>query len=320
MSDLVSVIVPIYNVEQYLERCIKSIQNQTYKNLEIILVDDGSPDKCGEICDRYEKEDSRIRVVHKVNGGLSSARNAGIEVANGEFFMFIDSDDCIASNTVERLYSICGDSNKEIDIVICGYKRFSKDGEISTIDSSIKNNISIIGKDDAMSRIYSHGVKYVVAWNKMYRRTLFTNVRYKEGKLNEDEFTTYKLYGNANKIAEIDDLLYFYFYNGNSITTNEKYMISQDLYEAFDECIEYYKENNYEKALKVIKKAYLDRIISRCKMAYELRPAKEEYCRELLNFYRKKYSVFSKDVSGIGYRIFYVSYRLYFGILRIKER
>lgn len=317
MSDLVSVIVPIYNVEQYLERCIKSIQNQTYRNLEIILVDDGSPDNCGEICDRYATEDERIKVVHKNNGGLSSARNAGIAVAQGEYYLFIDSDDCIAVNMVERMYSVC--KYNDTDITICGYQRFSEDEEISLIDTSKKEKLTILDKDEAMSRIYSRGVKYVVAWNKMYRKTLFDDVSYKEGKLNEDEFTTYKLYGNSNKIAEIDDVLYFYFYNGNSITTNEKYIVSRDLFEAFDECIEYYT-GRYPKSLHFIKKAYLDRIISRCRMAISLTTPKHEYCKELVQFYRKKYKLFSTDVSGIGYRLFYISYRLYFAILKIKER
>lgn len=317
MSDLVSVIVPIYNVEQYLERCIKSIQNQTYKNIEIILVDDGSPDNCGEICERYAVGDKRIKVVHKKNGGLSSARNAGIAVARGEYYLFIDSDDCIAVNMVERMYSVC--KHNDTDIVICGYQRFSEDEEIASIDTSKKEKLTILDKDEAMSRIYSHGVKYVVAWNKMYRKTLFDNVRYKEGKLNEDEFTTYKLYGNSNKIAEIEDVLYFYFYNGNSITTNEKYIVSRDLYEAFDECIEYYT-GRYPKSLHNIKKAYLDRIISRCRMGILLNPPKYEYCNQLAKFYKEKYKLFSKDVRGIGYKLFYISYKLYFAILKIKEK
>lgn len=315
MPDLISVIVPIYKVEQYLERCITSIQCQTYTNLEIILVDDGSPDRCGEICDRYAVRDKRIRVVHKVNGGLSSARNAGIDVAGGKYYMFIDSDDCISENMIERMYAVC--IEKDTEIVICGYKRFSKDNEITGFHSQKKGKIEILDKEEAISRIYTQGVKYVVAWNKLYKSDLFQNVRYREGKLNEDEFSTYKLYSSSNRIAEIEDELYFYFYNGNSITANEKYIISRDLFEAFDECIEYYT-GRYPKALKNIKKAYLDRIISRCRMAFAI--SRYDYCSQLAKFYRKKYRVFSREVGGIGYRVFYISYRLYFTILKIKDK
>ena len=317
MQKLVSVIVPVYGVEQYLERCIISILNQTYSNLEIILVDDGSKDNSPAICDEYEKKDSRIKVVHKVNGGLSSARNAGIEVANGEYYIFIDSDDCIAPNMIERLCSVCEENDS--DIAICGYERFSDDKEIESIDTSRKEKLTILDKDEAMSRIYSKGVKYVAAWNKLYRKKLFNNITYKEGKLNEDEFTTYKLFGESDKIVEIDAPLYFYFYNGNSITTNEKYIVSRDLFEAFDECIEYYTDK-YPKSLHYVKKAYLDRIISRCRMAITLNPPKHEYCKDLVKLYREKYKCYGNEVGGIGYKIFYFSYRLYFAILKIKER
>lgn len=320
-NELISVIVPVYQVEKYLERCVDSILKQTYTNIEVILVDDGSKDNSPAICDEYLEKDSRIKVIHKKNGGLSSARNAGIEKAEGDWLMFIDSDDCISLQMIERMYSICNDNgNGGTDIVICGYKRFSDIEEINEHELKKNTQMEVLDSDEAISRIYSRGINYVVAWNKIYRRKLFDNIRYKEGKLNEDEFTTYKLFGNANRIIEIHEELYFYFYNGNSITTNQKYIISNDLFEAFDECIEYYEKYNYLKSLSLIKKAYLDRIISRCKMALNLDPPKYEYCNELVLFYRKKYKELSKDVSGIGYRLFFFSYKVYFLILKILKK
>ena len=118
MNDLISIIVPVYNVEQYLDRCVKSLLQQTYKNLEIILVDDGSPDRCGQMCDNYAKLDSRVLVIHKENGGLSDARNAGLSHAHGEYIAFVDSDDYIEADMISELYNAC--HNQDADIVVCG--------------------------------------------------------------------------------------------------------------------------------------------------------------------------------------------------------
>ena len=145
MNSLISVIVPIYNVEKYLDRCVESIINQTYKNLEIILVDDGSPDNCTQMCDDYAKKDSRIRVVHKENGGLSDARNAGMEVATGEYVSFIDSDDYISLDFYETLFQTMIDNDS--DIVECSVVKFYENGKFDEYsdDQMIKNFNTVDG-------------------------------------------------------------------------------------------------------------------------------------------------------------------------------
>lgn len=213
----VSVIVPIYNVEEYLPKCVLSIQNQSYGNLEIILVDDGSPDKCGDICEEYKLKDERIKVVHKPNGGLSDARNAGMEVATGEYYVFIDSDDYIHPQMIEKL--IEARDKTGADIVVSGLKYV---GENENVDYETIGNVhitEIVSDEDRILYFYEKKyVEFVVAWNKLYPADYFENIKYPKGKIHEDEFTTYKLLEKADKIAFIDIPLYFYVQRKNSIT------------------------------------------------------------------------------------------------------
>ena len=216
MDKLVSVIVPVYKVEDYLVECIESIRNQTYKNIEIILVDDGSPDKCPDICDAYLEKDMRIKVFHKENGGLSSARNYGIDVATGEYITFVDSDDSINERFVEFLYSMCEDNNCQI--AQCDF--------LMTKEDSIKlcpqrnSKIEICNSIEAVKRSYTgfEVVKYLLAWNKMYHKSLFDDIRFPLGKLHEDVFVSYRLYWKAKKIAITNLYLYYYLQREGSIT------------------------------------------------------------------------------------------------------
>ncbi len=239
-NDLISIIVPIYNVEKYLKKCVESICNQTYQNLEIILVDDGSPDKCGEICDGYAKADKRIKVIHKKNGGLSSARNAGLDIAKGEYISFIDSDDYIASDFIEKLYLLC--IKNDADIAECGFTKFQDKIKIEKLDEDIK----IYTSKEMQTRMYSNNyVGTTVVWNKLYKKYIYNDLRFPIGKINEDEFCTYKALYNCNKnIVVTNKALYYYRYNPSSIMGKKFDLKRLDALEAFDERKRFYEERN----------------------------------------------------------------------------
>ena len=212
IKDKISVIVPIYNVENYLKKCIHSIVNQTYKNLEIILVDDGSPDNCGQICDDYAKKDTRIKVIHKKNGGLSDARNAGLEVCTGDYISFVDSDDWIEFNTYEIMMKNMNEYNG--DIVVSNINYVYKDKVKSKYS---EDKIRCFNKEEAMKELIKDGLVQAVVWNKLYKRVFIDNLRFKVGKLNEDEFFTYKICAKAERIVYIPDALYQYRQREDSI-------------------------------------------------------------------------------------------------------
>ncbi len=212
-KDIISVIVPIYNVEKYLNRCIDSIINQTYKNLEIILVDDGSPDNCPKICDEYAKKDDRIKVIHKENGGLSDARNKGIKIASGEYIGFVDSDDYIDEKMYEYLLKLIKDNNAEISV--CGYKKVYSE-EIEYI--SYGKDTVLDTTEGLKTLLYNNDVGNYV-WNKLFLTSSFkeNNIEFPKGKIMEDILTTYKLYEKANRIAIGTDEFYNYVQRENSI-------------------------------------------------------------------------------------------------------
>lgn len=208
--EKISVIVPIYNVEEYLERCIKTIINQTYKDLEIILVDDGSTDSSGKICDNYAKKDNRIVVIHKKNGGLSDARNAGIDKSTGKYLYFIDSDDYIELNMLEDLYHNCVDNSCEIAIsnkfIEYDEKNFYEQKSIlaDKVADSIEALELLLLSDPAI-------------WNKLFLKDLFNNIRFPKGKLYEDIITTPFLFEKAKRVYFNSNSYYHYIQRNNSI-------------------------------------------------------------------------------------------------------
>ena len=212
-EPLISVIVPIYNVERYLEKCINSILNQTYQNLEVILVDDGSPDNCGEICDIYSDKDLRIKVIHKKNGGLSDARNTGIDAAEGEYLAFVDSDDTIMPEMMEKLYQRIDIDGS--DMAVCGCKRVDQKGVIL---SEVYLPDNLLSGFDALKQSYdNNGVLYTMACNKLIKRELFQNIRFPIGKYNEDEFTLYRVIDQCRQISIVSETLYIYYQRSDSI-------------------------------------------------------------------------------------------------------
>jgi len=211
---MISVIIPVYKVEECLNRCVDSILNQTYKNIEIILVDDGSPDKCGKICDRYAAKDNRIQVLHKENGGLSSARNAGIEIANGEYYTFLDSDDWVDNRYIEKLYTLIKET--ESDISVCNFEKvYSEDTKLENSKIEIYEFTNIEALEQLTGRFY---IQLVTAWGKLYHRSLFKDIRYPVCKIHEDEYIAHHLYYKANKIVMTTEKLLYYWQREDSIT------------------------------------------------------------------------------------------------------
>lgn len=215
-KNKVSIIIPVYKVEPYIDECLNSIVNQTYSNLEIILVDDGSPDTCPQKCDEWASKDSRIRVVHKQNGGLSSARNAGMDVATGDFFMFVDSDDFIESNMVESLLDI--HKKQESDITCCEVNRVI-DGIKKPIDKFHRSSSVYSFTSIEVLKAMIHRNIDCASWNKLYTRKIIAKNRFPIGRNNEDFVFLYYVYKNVTKVTYTNVALYDYRMRGNSITT-----------------------------------------------------------------------------------------------------
>ncbi|MBE5821327.1 MAG: glycosyltransferase [Clostridiales bacterium] len=235
MNKLITVIVPVYNVEKYIRNCIESIINQTYSNLEIILVDDGSLDSSPQIIDEYAKKDKRIRVIHKENGGVSSARNAGLKIASGEYITFVDSDDTINSKIYEILYNLI--KKYDTEITMCEAIKVYEDEEGKIIIPELEENDiqeKVLNSGEAIKLMIMDGNIGNFACTKLFKKELFNNITFPDGKVYEDAGTTYKVVHNANKIVYTNLKLYNYFYGRiGSITstfTEKKILDSLEAY------------------------------------------------------------------------------------------
>lgn len=247
----ISIIVPVYQVEKYIRQCIESILAQTFTDFELILVDDGSKDNSGKICDEYAAKDKRIRVIHKENGGLSDARNNGLDKAVGKYFMFVDSDDYIAPKMAECLYNNI--LKEDADIAICNYRYVFENGEK---DFSTENKAEVLdGAEIFYNRKNERNYGFwTVAWNKLYKAEAFKNKRFRFGKYHEDEFWANDIYSSDIKAATVSESLYYYRQRDNSIMGNRNIKKCFDLIEAFQERIwVYLKEEKYSsQAYKVL--------------------------------------------------------------------
>ena len=257
----ISVIVPVYNVERYLEKCIDSILKQTYTNLEVILIDDGSIDSSPKICDMYKKKDDRVRVIHKVNEGVSVARNMGLDIAQGDFIIFIDSDDYVHNQMIEILYKGIIENNS--DISMCEYKNVLEDEVIKEEKYDEKllrfENYTNI---EALSNLKSDKmINYVVVWNKLYKRKLFDNLRYKEGKIHEDEFIIHKILYKCNRISYLHKQLYYYLKRNNSIMASKGNDAMLDCLDAQEERIKFYEAIGQKKLIKDAELMYVARFL-----------------------------------------------------------
>ena len=212
MKELVSIIVPVYNVQQYLDRCLKSLVGQTYQNIEILLVDDGSQDSSRELCDIWGTKDNRIKVFHKENGGLSDARNYGLCRANGDFICFVDSDDWCDSKYIEMMHSALTETGS--DIVECDY--VCVDSEKTAVSAKNDGARAVFQGRDCFYRFLTN-VFFVSVCNKLYRKEMVADTRFKPGVYHEDEYWTYKIFSKAQKVCRISYTGYFYYQRQNSI-------------------------------------------------------------------------------------------------------
>lgn len=215
-KPLISVIVPVYKVEPYLERCVDSIRNQTYQNLEIILIDDGSPDRCGEMCDGFAKEDPRIRVIHKENGGQSSARNLGLDIMKGEYVGFVDSDDSISLDMYERLYDLL--QKNGADISACGSVAVHSSGKVQYLYPAYPKDKQVCVfsmKQSLRENLMNQRITYSL-WDKLYRREIFDGLRMTEGKIYEDMEIMPKCLERSEIVVYDPAPLYYYSLSQNS--------------------------------------------------------------------------------------------------------
>ncbi len=217
---MISVIVPVYRVEKYLERCVNSILSQTLIDLEVILVDDGSPDGCGALCDAYALKDNRIKVIHKKNGGLSDARNAGLEAATGEYIMFVDGDDYIHPRMAEHLSQAV--EQTQADVAFCGIDFFEDQVHIEETTGEFR--VYDVWKEMAENPEFS-------VCNRLFRRQRFENIRFPVGRLFEDQFVIFKLLRNA-KVVCTDDKMYYYFQRYDGLSKSKVYHETYDLLDA----------------------------------------------------------------------------------------
>ncbi len=284
---LISVIVPVYKVEEYLNRCVDSILAQTFTDFELILIDDGSPDISGKICDDYAQKDKRIFVIHQENGGLSAARNSGIdwvfENSNSRWLTFIDSDDWIHPQYLELLLSSATANNT--DISVCEYSETSDFSDFEHIGNTNTQNLT------PEELFVSHHVISIIACCKLYKKSCFENIRYPLGKLHEDEYTTYKILFDNTRISYLNEILYFYYTNPNSIVRSSWSPKRLDSIIALEEQISFFEKNRYFKAAKLVKEILFWLFITQID-AIEASDTYTSYIPELkkkLKYYIKKY-------------------------------
>ena len=241
MNELISVIVPIYNIEKYLSRCITSIIEQTYKNLEIILIDDGSSDSCYQICDNFSTSDDRIRVIHQKNSGLSEARNSGINLARGAFILLVDGDDYIEPNMVDMLYQAI--IEYDADAVCCGhYKEYVN----KSIAHPLTKEVKCYEGDEIVVSAMKGSVFGHYAWEKLWKADLFNCCRFPSGMQFEDVATTWKLFLKCNRVVTVPDVLYHYIYRRGSIGNTKTMKNLTDRWIAFKERYDVMAEKNDE--------------------------------------------------------------------------
>lgn len=246
MNELISIIIPVYKVEPYLKRCIHSVMIQTYHNIEVILVDDGSPDQCGDICEHFAQKDSRIKVYHKTNGGLSDARNYGVERSHGTYITFIDADDYIAPDFVEYLFGLL--MHYDAEISCCCMIKTTENTVTYGTNTAIPQELLLTGKEACRELLGSLYPVLVTAWGKLYKSEIVKKYPFPVGRTHEDEATTCKYYYAANKVIVGNHCLYAYYQNLNSIMHTSSDSINMDIIWSQEHRAEFFEEH-YEKYL-----------------------------------------------------------------------
>lgn len=245
-QNKISVIVPVFRVEKYLSKCVDSILGQTYKNLEVILVDDGSDDSCPQICDEYGQKDCRVKVIHRKNGGLSAARNTGIEAAEGDVIALVDSDDYIGKYMFEQLLNAM--ESNGADISMCDYKYVHENDNPSDKDEK-HEDVSVMTLDGIQAQYYMYDTyrnrtTFTVAWNKLYKKKLFDGITYPEGRIYEDEARTHALLYRAERIAYVQAPYYYYLQRDDSIVGSSISTKKLQLIDAYVDRLTFYRQKS----------------------------------------------------------------------------
>lgn len=246
IENLISIIVPVYNVEQYLTRCLESLIKQEYVNLEIILIDDGSTDGSGKLCDSYAKKDRRITVIHQKNGGLSNARNSGLKAARGDYIAFVDSDDWIADDMYAYLLQLL--KKYHADVSVCDYVRFSRPQKTK----NVKEELIVRNRKELLSFFYrmDGGKSFFTVCNRLYKKEILEGIGFEEGVINEDIYFTYEIYKKAKRIIFSNLPKYFYFINRNAITSRKVCKKDYAQFDIWDRIIEQERHTkNYSAAV-----------------------------------------------------------------------
>ena len=308
-------IIPVYKVEEYLHRCVDSVLKQTYENVEIVLVDDGSPDNCPKICDEYAKNHKNIVVIHKENGGLSDARNAGIIHAlksadKEDFITFLDSDDFVHESFAEKMVALCLENGS--DTAQCGYEKGSAD-VFSQSEERAQHNTY-----DSEEALLNYRLKSQ-AWAKIYRVKAFENLFYPVGMFNEDEFVTYRAIYNSNKVTFSDEKLYYYYQRGSSIMVEIARKMKNnphkyDYLKAYKERIEFFeKENKPLQVLKTREKICTDIILRYCEQMYLKKEERDEDCLNgtYMRIYRENYKLMIKRTGiPLKRKLMYIAFNI----------
>ena len=319
MKTKLSIIIPVYNVEKYLEICLDAVLRQSFQDFEVILVDDGSTDSSPALCDEAAKRDARIRVIHQKNRGLSAARNAGLDIAEGEWIGFIDSDDYPMPEMYEKLLDAAEENHA--DVALCNYFRVNEeDQKIEQSETQISKGV--LNREKALRKALN--VVFQIACNKVYRRQIFENLRYPTGKFNEDFFLVTEIYSRAQRVACVEDALYAYRVTSGSIMQKKKTLKNYDVVEASDKCFQFYLNNGMKDMLPACERATFNNLREiyyaldkKDRRAPETKAAKAIARREMKEMREQGCLPFKTLCRGIVFRICPTLYKLEW---RIKQK
>ncbi len=298
MESLISIIVPAYNVEPYLERCVISLINQSYEKIEILLVNDGSTDGTGELCNRLAEKDSRIKVFHQKNKGLSGARNKGIYFAQGEYITFIDSDDYVSNDYIRILYEVA--LKNTADMVFCDFLEM-KEGDTLEENKEVVYHEKIYDKTelyDIISDIVHHEkTKVVIACAKLFKRGIFESFRFPEGRIHEDEFSVHHLLWKCKKVVGIDSSLYYYCIRSGSITGDEEYNDRHlQVLDAYEDRVQFYKEHLSKELFVAMIICFFEMITVEYQRALK-QHAEADICEHIRKIMNRKIGRYGKYIS-----------------------
>lgn len=315
MKPRITIIVPVYKVEKYLEKCVESVINQTYKNIEIILVNDGSPDNCPYICDKYARKDQRIKVIHKKNGGLSDARNVGLDEAKGEYVLFVDSDDYIELNSCEKFIDIIG--NKSPDIVVGNAKRL-ENNKIYYMKHRLNTGRHTINGKKFLETELKAGTMYMAAWLNLYRKSflLDNKLKFSVGLLHEDEEFTPRAFLKADSVMSTDLDFYNYIIRENSITTRKnKIKNAEHLIKIYRSLGEIYKDIQEPELRKMLNDSLVDKYLNTFQVA-------KLYKKEYSYLVDKKFLIGKSATikNKLKVSLFYINKYLYYYINEIEKK